>query len=146
MSNRFSHSVVIAATRRKTWRVLQDAEVWGRLAGVYEVFDVEVTDDQQLKRCKWRAEIATRDVEGTMRVTTSEPLELMRVRVEAHDWKAMIGARLEPTQPRSTFLEAEFELRVDGWASRVFLPVVSRAVGSHFPERVETLAEIVVEE
>lgn len=139
---RFSETVTAAASLDKSWETLQNAAVWGALLGAAEISDIRA-DDGLLQACAWTAKIGGSELNGTMRVTESEPRARMVMRIRAAEWRGRIEMMLEAVDGSETRLHARLELTADGFTALLALPIVSNVVGRHLPERMAELVEFV---
>ena len=139
---RFSDTVIVKATPKKSWETLQDAGVWGALLGAAEISDIEV-EDGLLKSCKWTAKIGGTQLRGKMKVAESEPRRRMLMKIRAAEWRGKIEMTLEPQHQRTTRIHARLELTAEGFTALLALPVVSSVIGNHLPHRMAELVEFV---
>ena len=143
--SRFSQTATANRSAQKCWTVLQDAWVWGSLLGAAEVSNVVNDGDGRLESCEWLAKIGGSELDGTMTVIESNPLELMVVKVQAAEWSGTIDMELTAETQRRTRLHTRARLVAEGFTALLALPIVSRVIGNHLPERMEGLVEIIEE-
>lgn len=138
---RYSDTVYAEASAQQSWDTLQDAGVWGSLLGAAEISDIRL-EDGELKSCSWTAKIGGSNLDGTMTVEGSTPLEYMDVMIRAAEWRCRIEMMLEAEEPRKTRIHSKVDLTADGFTALLALPVVSGVIGRHFPQRMLDLAEL----
>lgn len=119
--------------------------MWGSLLGAAEVSDVVKDQDGRLESCEWIAKIGGSELDGTMTVIESNPPELMVVKVQAEEWSGTIEMELTAETQRRTTLHTRAHLVAEGFTALLALPIVSRVIGHHLPERMDGLVEIIEE-
>lgn len=142
---RFSHTVTANRSTKRAWEVLQDASVWGTLLGASEVSHVEHAKGHRLKSCNWKAKIGGRELVGSMTVVKSTYRELMVVDVSAEEWSGTVEMEMLAESQRRTRLHTRSRVSANGFTALLALPVVSKVIGKHLPERMEALADIIEE-
>ncbi len=143
---RFSDTRTAAAPVSTAWKTLQNAGVWGVLLGAAEISDIKHGKDGRLESCSWVAKIGGSDLHGRFKVAESDPMERMKVRIRAEEWKGSVEVQLDGSTEDETVIHARLELQADGFTAMLALPVVAAIVGSHFPDRLDELVERVEEE
>ena len=138
--DRFTHTVHVAAPPERAWAVLQEPETWGGIAGVEKVFDASHSPDGTLRSYRFLAEAGPKPYEGSAQTVEADAPTLMVVTVDTAEIEGTITTELQPSNPHGTDMTVSLKIRARGILSTMFLPIVSKAIGSGFSRQIDDIA------
>jgi carbon monoxide dehydrogenase subunit G len=138
--DRFTHTVHVDALPERAWAVLQEPETWGGIGGVERVYDASHHPDGTLRGYRFLAEAGLKPYEGSAHTIEADAPVLMVVAVDAAEIEGTITTELQPSNPHGTDMTVSLKIRARGILSGMFLPIVSRAIGSGFSRQIEEIA------
>jgi carbon monoxide dehydrogenase subunit G len=138
--DRFTHTVHIDALPERAWAILQEPETWGEIAGVQRIYDASHHPDGTLRGYRFLAEAGMKPYEGSARTIEADQPSLMVVTVDTAEIEGTITTELRPTNPHGTDMTVSLKIRARGLLSTMFLPVVSKAIGSGFSRQIDNIA------
>jgi carbon monoxide dehydrogenase subunit G len=138
--DRFTHKVHIEAPPERAWATLQEPETWGGIAGVQRIYDAHHHPDGTLRSYRFLAEAGRKPYEGSARTIEVDKPCLMVVTVDTAEIEGTITSELEPSNPHGTDMTVSLRIRARGILSSVFLPIVSKAIGSGFSRQIDDIA------
>lgn len=137
--DRFTHTVRVNAVPERAWEVLQEAETWGGIAGVQRVFDASHNPDGSLRSYRFLAEAGMKPYEGSAVTIEADAPSLMVVTVDAAEFEGTITTELQPSNPHGTDMTVSLKIRARGILAIMFLPIVSKAIGSGFARQIDEI-------
>ena len=138
--DRFTHTVHVNAPPERAWAVLQEPETWGGIGGVEQVYDASHYPDGTLRGYRFLAEAGLKPYEGSAHTIQADAPALMVVTVDAAEIEGTITTELHPSNPHGTDMTVSLRIRARGILSAMFLPIVSRAIGSGFSRQIDEIA------
>jgi len=138
--DRFTHTVHVNAFPERAWAILQEPETWGAIAGVQRIYDATHHPDGTLRSYRFLAEAGMKPYEGSARTIEADEPSLMVVTVDTAEIEGTITTELQPSNPHGTDMTVSLRIRARGILSTLFLPIVSKAIGSGFPRQIDDIA------
>jgi carbon monoxide dehydrogenase subunit G len=138
--DRFTHTVHVAAPPERAWAILQEPETWGEIAGVQRIYDASHHPDGTLRSYRFLAEAGMKPYEGSARTIEADQPSLMVVTVDTAEIEGTITTELQPSNPHGTDMTVSLKIRARGILSTMFLPIVSKAIGSGFSRQIDDIA------
>lgn len=137
--DRFTHTVHLNALPERAWAILQEPETWGAIAGVQRIYDATYHPDGTLRSYRFLAVAGMKPYEGSARTIEADKPSLMVVTVDTAEIEGTITTELQPSNPHGTDMTVSLRIRARGILSTMFLPIVSKAIGSGFPRQIDDI-------
>jgi carbon monoxide dehydrogenase subunit G len=138
--DRFTHTVHLNASPERAWAVLQEPETWGAIGGVQRVFDASHHPDGTLRSYRFLAEAGKKPYEGSASTIEADAPSFMVVTVDTAEIEGTITTELTPSNPHGTDMTVSLKIRARGILAIMFLPLVSKAIGSGFGRQIDEIA------
>ncbi len=78
--------------------------------------------------------------EGSAVTVEADAPSLMVVTVDAAEFEGTITTELKPSNPHGTDMTVSLKIRARGILAIMFLPIVSKAIGSGFARQIDEIA------
>ncbi|MFH1104229.1 MAG: SRPBCC family protein [Actinomycetota bacterium] len=137
-SDRFSHTVDVAAPSAAVWQALQSAETWKGIGPIDRVWDAVNDPDGNLAGYRWSATAAGRQWEGTARRTALDPGRSLRLDLDSSEIVGAIEVSVAPGG--SSRLTVTLEASPKGVLATVFWGVAREALRRGLDDHVEEFA------
>ena len=125
--------------------MLQEPETWGAIGGVQRVFDARHHPNGTLRSYRFLAEAGRKPYEGSASTVEADEPSLMVVTVDAAEIEGTITTELTPSNPHGTEMTVSLKVRARGILAVMFLPLVSKAIGSGFARQIDDIAQRIEE-
>lgn len=136
----FTHEVHVSRSQDEVWSVLQDPASWEAIGPVQDVWDPEHDDEGTLLGYSWATSIGGKQYDGTGETREHDRPSRFVIDLDAGEMAGTISVNLESGNPGGTDLKVDLDVRSQGMLSSVFFPAIRQAIGSGFPDQMDSFA------